>query len=77
MPAFASFRSRPALAAGMNITPLVDDMLVLLVVFMLAAPAAVNRLPLSNAPPCASCPPPESVRLSIKRSGEIYWDGRA
>ena len=61
----------------MNITPLVDVMLVLLVIFILAAPLPTQKLALLNAPPCVTAcpPPPDPVRLAIKRSGELYWNG--
>ena len=65
--------------AEINVTPLVDVLLVLLVIFMLASPAATQRLSLANAPPCRDdCPvPAEPVRLALKRTGELYWNGTA
>jgi biopolymer transport protein ExbD len=77
MAAFASGNVVRGIAADINITPLVDVLLVLLVIFMLAAPIATQRLALTNAQPCAAnCPPPaDPVRLAIKRTGELYWNG--
>jgi len=65
--------------AEMNITPLVDVLLVLLVIFMLAAPLPTRKLALRNPPPCqTNCPPPvEPVRLALKHTGELYWKGTA
>jgi biopolymer transport protein ExbD len=79
MGAFAARDPLRKLSTEMNITPLVDVMLVLLVIFMLAAPLPTRKLELLNAPPCrGGCPPlPDPVRLAVKRSGEIYWDGIA
>jgi biopolymer transport protein ExbD len=64
--------------AEMNITPLVDVMLVMLVIFMLAIPLKTHRLELESAPCVKDCPPPATpVNLSIKRTGEMYWNGVA
>jgi len=79
MSAFALRDPIQGVSARMNVTPLVDVMLVLLVIFMLAVPLTTQRLPLVNAPPCSTnCPVPhEPVRLSIKRTSELYWNGIA
>ena len=63
-------------SAEMNITPLVDVMLVLLVIFMLAVPMTTHRLQLESAPCAKNCPtPPPPINLSIKQTGELYWNG--
>jgi biopolymer transport protein ExbD len=65
-------------SAEMNITPLVDVMLVLLVIFMLAVPLKTHRLELESGPCVKNCPPTATpVNLTIKRSGEMYWNGVA
>ena len=65
-------------SAEMNITPLVDVMLVLLVIFMLAVPLKTHRLELESAPCVRDCPAPATpVNVSIKRTGEMYWNGVA
>ena len=57
-----------------NVTPFVDVMLVLLIIFMVAAPlAAVTvqvKLPVAAAAPAAN--PPTPVYISIKDNGDIY-----
>jgi biopolymer transport protein ExbD len=79
MAAFALRNGTSGVAAQINVAPLVDVMLVLLVIFMLAAPLTTQRLPLTNAPACRdNCPlPREPVRLAIKYTGELYWNGAA
>ena len=71
---------QPAIAA-INITPLVDVMLVLLVIFMIAAPTLSQRIDLNlpqAAPPDTVRPAPtEPVRLRIDASGEVYWNEAA
>jgi biopolymer transport protein ExbD len=62
--------------AEMNITPLVDVMLVLLIIFMVAAPLLSRPLALdlprfTPDPP----PPPEVVRLRIDPDGGLHWNG--
>src|SRR5271169_850596 len=57
-----------------NVTPFVDVMLVLLIIFMVAAPlASVNikvKLPVANAKPQVK--PPKIVYISIKENGDLY-----
>jgi biopolymer transport protein ExbD len=50
-----------------------------LVIFMIAVPLSAQRLALVNAPPCnVNCPAPaEPIRLAIKHTGELYWNGSA
>ena len=77
MTAFAQDRPSPTATAQINITPLVDVLLVLLVIFMLAVPLPTRRLAMHNALPCArDCPQPATpVALSVKQTGELYWNG--
>ena len=57
-----------------NVTPFVDVMLVLLIIFMVAAPlASVSikvKLPPANAKPQTK--PPKVMYISIKESGDLY-----
>ncbi len=59
---------------SINVTPFVDVMLVLLIIFMVAAPlASVNvkiTLPPSSAKPQVK--PPRVVYISIKKNGDLY-----
>ena len=79
MSAFALDRD-PSSFSQINVTPLVDVMLVLLIIFMIAAPLATNKLTLNfGVKDCVgTCPKPnEPVNLSIKQTGELYWNGVA
>jgi len=57
-----------------NVTPFVDVMLVLLIIFMVAAPLATVSvkvdLPPASAPPSQS--PPKPIYISIKTNGSVY-----
>jgi len=57
-----------------NVTPFVDVMLVLLIIFMVAAPLATVSvevdLPPAVAPPAEN--PPKPVYLSIQDGGQLY-----
>ncbi|NLR76058.1 ExbD/TolR family protein [Leeia aquatica] len=63
--------------AEINMVPLIDVMLVLLVIFMLSAPLMTHavRLSLPNAQSSATPPEPAKVELSLDAQGQLFWDG--
>ena len=74
--AFTSNTSGPM--SDINVTPLVDVMLVLLIIFMITAPIPLNKikvdLPQPN-PNVVNPPNPlEPIRLKIDQSGAFYWN---
>lgn len=59
-----------------NMIPLVDVMLVLLVIFIITAPVMTHAVKL-DLPKASSQPnqiDPQTVTVSIDRDGRIYWD---
>ena len=77
MAASAFDREQPTLAQ-INITPLVDVMLVLLVIFMIAAPALSHPITLDSpgrAPDRTEAEPPPPIELRIDAAGGLYWNG--
>lgn len=56
-----------------NVTPLIDVMLVLLVILIITLPVATHAVKL-NLPQGESAPPPASVRVFIYPGGEMYWN---
>ncbi|RDZ26569.1 ExbD/TolR family protein [Lysobacter silvisoli] len=76
--AFSSGSGAGAPMADINVTPLVDVMLVLLIIFMVTAPVMsypidVN-LPQRTTTPPPPTPPKEPVRLRVDASGQIFWN---
>ncbi len=60
--------------ASINVTPFVDVMLVLLIIFMVAAPLASVTIKVA-LPPAAAKPaknPPKPVYISLKKDGRVY-----
>jgi biopolymer transport protein ExbD len=60
--------------ASINVTPFVDVMLVLLIIFMVAAPLASVTIKV-NLPPAqakAAKAPPKIIYLSIKKDGKVF-----
>ncbi len=76
--AFAS-NSGSGPMADMNVTPLVDVMLVLLIIFMVTAPILSYPIdidlpqPTINPPPNPVDPPPP-IKLRIDQTGTVYWN---
>src|SRR6185295_2733500 len=65
--------------AEINMIPLIDVMLVLLVIFIITAPLLTHAVKI-DLPKAASQPNltrPDNVQLGIRASGEIYWNGEA
>jgi biopolymer transport protein ExbD len=77
--AFASFDNRNAGApmAEINMVPLIDVMLVLLVIFIVTAPlltqAVKLELPKANAQP--NVVKAEKVEFAIDANGQRFWNG--
>ncbi|HEX5162538.1 MAG TPA: biopolymer transporter ExbD [Steroidobacteraceae bacterium] len=63
--------------AEINMIPLIDVMLVLLVIFIITAPLLTHSVKL-DLPKAASTPnitKPDNVQLAIDREGLVYWNG--
>lgn len=65
-----------SMMSEINVTPLVDVMLVLLTVFIVTAPLLMNAVPvkLPKASAAPSLAQVKAARISITRQGEIYYD---
>jgi len=77
--AFASFDSKNAAApmADINMVPLIDVLLVLLVIFIVTAPLLTNavKLELPQASSQVNDLKPEKVEFAIDAAGQRYWNG--
>ncbi|MCX6480691.1 MAG: biopolymer transporter ExbD [Mycobacterium sp.] len=65
--------------ADINVTPLVDVMLVLLIIFMVTAPILSYPIDIdlpqkTIKPPKNPQEPPPPVKLRIDQSGTVYWN---
>ena len=65
--------------ADINVTPLVDVMLVLLIIFMVTAPALSYQIQVdlpqrSLNPPPKVDNPPDPIRLRIEAGGTVTWN---
>jgi biopolymer transport protein TolR len=80
--AFGRFERTPSQTpmSDINVTPFVDVMLVLLVIFIITAPLMVSALKLDlpkTEGAQASSAPPRFVKLSIDAQGIVYLDDQA
>lgn len=63
--------------AEINMVPLIDVMLVLLVIFLVTAPLLTHSVKV-DLPRAASAPEvsqAENVQLSVDAAGSVYWNG--
>jgi len=64
--------------AEINVTPLVDVMLVLLIIFMITAPLAAHKIKIELPLASLAKPPDDAgsqpITLSVKENGELFWN---
>ena len=76
--AFGGFNdnSHQAPMADINVTPMVDVMLVLLVIFIITAPMFTHaiKLDLPNAQSQPAPEKPETITLAINAEGKLFWN---
>ena len=67
-------RRRAAVMSEINVTPFVDVMLVLLIIFMVAAPLLTVGVPIDLPETRASAMNPETqpITISVNENGQIY-----
>jgi biopolymer transport protein ExbD len=60
----------------MNVTPLVDVVLVLLIIFLITVPVVITTVPvkLPKATNQATITKPENIVIAVDASGKIYWN---
>ncbi len=68
----------PQPMSEINMTPLIDVMLVLVVIFIITAPLLVSavKVDLPNTPGAMALSAPRFLSLTIDRSGKVYLDDR-
>ncbi|HEX7054366.1 MAG TPA: biopolymer transporter ExbD [Burkholderiales bacterium] len=78
--AFGGFdKGSAAPLAEINMVPLIDVMLVLLVIFIITAPLLTHAVKI-DLPKASSQPnvvKPQHVQLAIDAAGVVYWNGEA
>lgn len=77
--AFGSMQDngRQAPMAEINVVPLVDVMLVLLIIFIITAPLLTHsvKIDLPKAESAPNITQPEHVELAIRADGSLFWNG--
>ncbi len=65
--------------AEMNVVPLVDVMLVLLVIFIVTAPLLTHavKIDLPKASSAVNLTKPEHIEFGLRENGEMFWNGEA
>ena len=70
--------SKKGAMADINVTPLVDVLLVLLIIFMITAPVVTQKvkidLPQPNPNVHQPDNPKEPIHLKIDQGGQLYWN---
>ncbi|HET6603112.1 MAG TPA: biopolymer transporter ExbD [Xanthomonadaceae bacterium] len=63
--------------AEINVTPLVDVMLVLLIIFMITTPLMSHKVQITLPEATLRTPPEDAIRpitLSVKDNGDVFWN---
>ena len=63
--------------ADINVVPLVDVMLVLLVIFIVTAPLLTHsvKIDLPKVSSSANITKPEHIELGVREDGSLHWNG--
>jgi len=63
--------------SDMNMVPMVDVMLVLLVIFIITAPLLTHavKVDLPKASSTANITKPEHIQFGIRKDGSLFWNG--
>ena len=71
-----SFSSDSPPMSEINVTPMVDVMLVLLIIFMITAPLITHKIAIDLPQAAAVKNPdkPDIVTLSVDAEGKLYWN---
>jgi biopolymer transport protein ExbD len=62
--------------SDINVTPLVDVMLVLLIIFIITVPVALKEIKV-NLPKASNLPTqtkPQDITIAVDKTGAIYWN---
>jgi biopolymer transport protein ExbD len=76
--AMSSSGTEGEVLSDINVTPLVDVMLVLLIIFIITVPVALKEHKV-NLPKASNLPTqtkPQDVTIAVDKSGELYWNAR-
>jgi biopolymer transport protein ExbD len=62
--------------SNINVTPLVDVMLVLLIIFIITIPVILKqvKLTLPKASNIPTVTKPENITIAVDRQGNVYWN---
>ena len=73
---FRRYREKAPMA-DMNVVPLVDVMLVLLVIFIVTAPLLTHavKIDLPKASSSVNITKPEHIEFGIRENGDLFWNG--
>ena len=64
--------------SDINVTPLVDVMLVLLIIFLITIPVIIQQVPvqLPKATNVPTTTKPENITIAVDKDGNSYWNGK-
>ncbi len=74
--AMSSSGTEGEVLSDINVTPLVDVMLVLLIIFIITVPVALKEIKV-NLPKASNLPTqtkPQDITIAVDKTGAIYWN---
>ena len=75
---FGSGNDDDEVVSTINTTPLVDVMLVLLIIFLITIPVAIQTVPvqLPKETNLVRQTRPDNIDVSVNRDGDVYWNAQ-